>query len=152
MGNHVEPYDYNEDGEREQTNYTKNENWGGQINFMVPLDGAIVEQCKAIGKRQEEKMRLDYELVRALKCAELQKEGFMIRPKTRVYYMCSDIIPISAFLKEQKEAKENPLLNPTYNNDRTQTNSIRFYQEHSSEDVDRRPFRRFSVFDGKYLR
>ena len=76
----------------------------------------------------------------------------MIRPKTRVYYMCSDIIPISAFLKEQKEAKENPLLNPTYNNDRTQTNSIRFYQEHSSEDVNRRPFRRFSVFNGKYTR
>ena len=151
MGNHVEPYDI-EEGERIQSSYTKNENWGGQINFMVPLDGSIVEQCKAIGKRQEEKMRLDYELVRALKCAELQTKGFMIRPKTRVYYMCSDIIPISAFLKEQKEAKENPLLNPIYNNDRTQTNSIRFYQEHSSKDSDSRPFRRFSVFNGKYTR
>ena len=152
MGNHVEPYDYNEDGEREQTNYTKNENWGGQINFMVPLDGTIVEQCKAIGKRQEEKMRLDYELVRALKCAELQKEGFMIRPKTRVYYMCSDIIPISAFLKEQKETKENPLPLLIYNDSFNQTSPFRIHKVDSSETTDSRPFRRFSVFNGKYTR
>ena len=107
MGNHVEPYDI-EEGERIQSSYTKNENWGGQINFMVPLDGSIVERCKAIGKRQEEKMRLDYELVRALKCAELQTKGFMIRPGTRVYYMCSDIIPIAAYLNEQQTLKDNP--------------------------------------------
>ena len=114
MGNHVEPYDI-EEGERVQSSYTKNENWGGQINFMIPLDGAIVEQCKAIGKRQEEKMRLDYELVRALKCAELQTKGFMIRPKTRVYYMCSDIIPIAAYLNEKPQPPEDPKTNGTNN-------------------------------------
>ena len=53
MGNHVEPYDI-EEGVREQSSYTKNENWGGKINFMVPLDGGTLELCKAIGKRQEE--------------------------------------------------------------------------------------------------
>ena len=53
MGNDTQPE--TEDG------YVISENWGFQINFMVPLDGSIVEQCKAIGKRQEEKMRLDYE-------------------------------------------------------------------------------------------
>ena len=37
-----------------------------------------------MAKRQEEKMRLDYELVRALKCAELQQKGFTIYPGSRV--------------------------------------------------------------------
>ena len=110
MGNHVEPYDI-EGEERIQSSYTKNENWGGQINFMVPLDGSIVEQCKAIGKRQEEKMRLDYEMIRALKCAELQEKGFMIRPKTRVYHMCSDVIPIAGYQK-QVAAAQAKLLPP----------------------------------------
>ena len=100
MGNHVKPWDVDKDGGMSPSGYTLGENWGGQINFMIPLDGAIVEQCKAIGKRQEEKMRLDYELVRALKCAELQQKGFMIRPGTRVYTMCQDIIPISQWNKE----------------------------------------------------
>ena len=100
MGNHTTPYD----DEMEQQSYTVAENWGGQINFMVPLDGSIVERCKSIGKRQEEKMRLDYELVRAKECASLQQKGFMIRPGTRVYHICSDIIPIAAFKKEVAKA------------------------------------------------
>jgi len=60
-------------------------------------------------------MRLDYELVRALKCAELQTKGFMIRPKTRVYYMCSDIIPIAAYLNENPQPPEDPKTNGTNN-------------------------------------
>ncbi len=106
MGNHTTPYD----DEMTQQSYTVAENWGGQINFMVPLDGSIVERCKSIGKRQEEKMKLDYELVRVKNCAELQQKGFMIRPNTRVYEMCSDVIPISGFLKEvaAAKAKANP--------------------------------------------
>ena len=100
MGNHTTPFD----DAMDQQSYTVAENWGAQINFMVPLDGSIVETCKAIGKRQKAKMELDYELVRALKCAELQQKGFMIRPATRVYHMCSDIIPIAAFKKEVAKA------------------------------------------------
>ena len=96
MGNHTTPFD----DAMDQQSYTVAENWGAQINFMVPLDGSLIERCKAIGARQQAKMELDYELVRALKCAELQQKGFMIRPATRVYHMCSDIIPIAAFRKE----------------------------------------------------
>ncbi len=99
MGNHVKPWD---DMGHSQ-GYTMNENWGGQINFMVPLDGSLVEQCKAMAARQMEKMRLDYELVRALKCAELQQKGFMLREDSRVYDMCSDVIAISAHKKEEEE-------------------------------------------------
>ena len=51
------------------------------INFSMPLDGGMIEQCKAIAKRQEQKMRLDYELVRALKCGELVL-GFILSAQT----------------------------------------------------------------------
>ena len=55
MGNQVQPQiPADPDG------YVLNENWGAQLNFMVPLDGGIVERCKSIAARQEEKMQLNY--------------------------------------------------------------------------------------------
>ena len=129
MGNHTTPFD----DAMAQQSYTVAENWGGQINFMVPLDGSLVERCKAAADRQVEKMRLDYELVRVLKCAELQQKGFMLRPKTRVYNMCQDVIPISAFKKELKEAKQNPLIDPKYNDTTNQANPFRIPKERLSE-------------------
>ena len=52
--------------------------------------------------RQEEKMRLDYELVRVLKCGELQQKGFMLKPGSRVVDMCSDVIPIAKYEKDKE--------------------------------------------------
>ena len=98
MGNHTKPWDIDEDGMR-PSSYTMAENWGGQINFMVPLDREGLNRCRSIAARQEEKMRLDYELVRVLKCAELQQKGFMLLPNTRVSQMCSDVIPIKTWKK-----------------------------------------------------
>ena len=99
MGNHTTPYD---DAMKQQS-YTVAENWGGQINFMFPLDGSIVERCKSIAARQQAKMELDYELVRMKNCAELQQKGFMLVPGSRVYHICSDVIPIVAFKKAQEK-------------------------------------------------
>ena len=79
--------------------YSRGWNYGGQINFMVPLDYSTVQRCKSIAKRVEEKMRVDYELVRALKCAELMQKGFTIRPGSRVEHMCNDIVPIVSVIK-----------------------------------------------------
>jgi len=93
MGNDTSPYD--------DEGYVISENWGFQINFSVPLNRDLTKQCQEIAKRQEEKMRLDYELVRALKCAELQQKGFTIRPGTRVYGICSDIVPIQSLLPKK---------------------------------------------------
>ena len=98
MGNDTQPE--TEDG------YVISENWGFQINFSVPLDKRGLEQCREIAKRQEEKMKLDYELVRALKCAELQRQGFTIRPNTRVYHLCQDIVPIQSLLPPQPKEKK----------------------------------------------
>jgi len=99
MGNHTTPFDET----MTQQTYTVAENWGFQVNFMIPLDKESLIRCRSIAARQEEKMRLDYELVRVLKCAELQQKGFMLRPTTRVYDMCSDVIAISAWTKAKQE-------------------------------------------------
>ena len=111
MGNHTKPWDIDEDGMR-PSSYTMAENWGGQINFMIPLDREGLNRCRSMAARQEEKMRLDYELVRVLKCAELQQKGFMLMPETRVYSMCSDVIPIAAWKKAEEQAKKDLLPQP----------------------------------------
>ena len=100
MGNHTTPYDET----MTQQTYTVAENWGGQINFMIPLDREGLDRCRSMAARQEEKMRLDYELVRMKNCAELQQKGFMLRPGSRVGDMCSDVIPIAKYEKDLKIA------------------------------------------------
>ncbi len=74
--------------------YVRSNNFGAQLNFMVPLDGGMTELCKQIARRHEQKMRLNYEMVRALKCTEILKSGFTFRPGSRVEMMCHDIVPI----------------------------------------------------------
>ena len=101
MGNHTKPYDIDEDG-MHPSSYTLGENWGGQVNFMVPLDREGLKRCRSMAARQEEKMRLDYELVRVKNCAELQQKGFMLKPNTRVGEMCSDVIPIAKWEEAKK--------------------------------------------------
>ena len=81
--------------------YSRGWNYGAQLNFMVPLDGETVERCKSIARRVEQKMRVDYELVRALKCAELMQKGFTLRPGSRVEHMCNDVVPIVSVIKLQ---------------------------------------------------
>ncbi len=78
----------------EHTGYVRSNNFGVQVNFSVPLDGGMVELCKSIARKHEQKMRLDYELVRALKCTELMKTGFTFRPGSRVEVLCHDVVPI----------------------------------------------------------
>ena len=102
MGNHTTPWD----DQMVQQSYTAAENWGVQLNFMIPLDKRGLEQCREIAARQQAKMELDYELVRVLKCGELQQKGFMLVPGSRVYHMCSDVIPIASWLKAQKKIDE----------------------------------------------
>ena len=104
MGNHANPYTADEDTRKlYPSSYQLNENWGFQVNFMVPLDREGLRQCKEIAKRQEEKMRLDYELVRALKCAELMQRGFTYQPKSKTKVLCQDIVPISALQPPKKK-------------------------------------------------
>ena len=92
MGNDVEPQ--TEDG------YVITENWGFQINFSVPLNKNLTKQCERMAESQIQKNKLDFELVRALKCAELQQKGFTLLPGSRVYHICSDVVPITSLIKK----------------------------------------------------
>ena len=76
---------------------------------MIPLDRKGLERCRRLANRREEKMRLDYELVRAMRCADLQRKGFMISESSNVYSMCSDIVPIVAYQKAKKVAIKQQL-------------------------------------------
>ena len=107
MGNHTTPWDE----EMVQQSYTSAENWGVQLNFMIPLDKRGLEQCRRMAARQEEKMKLNFELVRIDNCAKLQQKGFMLLPGSRVYHLCSDVIAISAYKQAEKKVlkcKEPP--------------------------------------------
>ena len=101
MGNHTKPLDEL----MQPTSYTLAENWGFQINFMVPLDKSGYKQCKEVAKRYEEKLKLEYEITRAHKCADLMKKGFMYRPDSDNYKMCQDIVPIVKVKPPKKEKK-----------------------------------------------
>ena len=76
--------------------YVRNQNYGAQVSFSVPLDFEMVQLCKELAKRKLEKERLDYALVRALKCAELYKAGFKIRDDSPFAPLCADVVPIAA--------------------------------------------------------
>ena len=78
--------------------YVRNNNYGLQVSLSIPLDGSMVELCKSIARKHEQQMRYNQELVRALKCAELQQKGFTIRGQFAV--LCQDIIPIAGLNNE----------------------------------------------------
>ena len=87
---------------RDPSGYVTSNNWGMQVNFSVPLDLSMIELCKSIAKKHEQKLRLDYELVRALKCTEIMKAGFQFRPGSRVEVLCHDVVPIVAVNDKEK--------------------------------------------------
>ncbi len=92
MGNSTRPMD--------PEGYVRNQNWGAQVNFMVPLDNDMISLCKQIARRHEQKLRLDYELIRAKHCTDIMKAGFTFRPGSRVEVLCNDIVPIVSILND----------------------------------------------------
>jgi len=76
--------------------YVRNQNFGAQVSVSVPLSGEMVELCKELARRKLEKQRLDYALVRALKCAELFKTGYKIREDSPHAVLCADVVPVAA--------------------------------------------------------
>lgn len=69
------------------------------MGFNFPLDGGLTELCKARAKteitRQQaeaDKARLDFELVRLLKCGEAIKSGVTFHPDSPYYKICADVV------------------------------------------------------------
>jgi len=87
-------------GNQDPTTYQNhNGNAGFSMGFNFPLDGGLTELCKArarveIARQQAEadKARLDFELVRLLKCGEALKAGVSFHPESPYAKICSDVV------------------------------------------------------------
>lgn len=92
INNNTDPWTY-------QTNSA---NAGITIGFTTPLNGTITETCltaarTAIARNQAEadKARLDFELVRALRCGEMKRNGIHFHPQSPYAAICADIVVIN---------------------------------------------------------
>jgi hypothetical protein len=97
----ISPFAYGTlSGSAEPTSYqTHNLNPGVSMTFSFPLDGSLQEMCKervkteiARQKAETDKARLDFELVRLLKCGEAKKQGIDFHPQSPYARMCADIV------------------------------------------------------------
>jgi len=82
-----------------ETFQSQSGNAGISMGFNFPLDGGLTELCKArarveIARQQAEadKARLDFELVRLLKCGEALKSGISFHPQSPYSKICSDVV------------------------------------------------------------
>ena len=89
--------------------YSINEGWGFQVSFMVPL-GTNNETCSELArvkldlaKEELDKQVHDKQLVRVLKCSQLHAAGYMINPKSEFSYLCSDVINIRTFVRQNPD-------------------------------------------------
>ena len=92
MGNN----NFNNDPE---TYLTGTRNAGITMGFNIPLDGSAIELCKerarseiARQNAEADKARLDFELVRLLKCGEAMKAGVRFHPNSPYAAICADVI------------------------------------------------------------
>ena len=84
------------------TYQTHNGNAGISLGLSMPLDGSLTEICKArarveIARQQAEadKARLDFELVRAIKCGEMIQRGIRFHPQSPYASVCADIVVVN---------------------------------------------------------
>ena len=89
--------------------YSVNQGWGFQVSWMIPL-GSNNETCADLAKVKLElakeelnKQEHDKHLVRILKCGQLHASGYMINPKSKFAYICSDVINIRSYVKANSE-------------------------------------------------
>ena len=96
-------------------------NLGVSASFQVPLDRESMRLCKERArteiKRQQaeaDKARLDFELVRLLKCGEAMKSGVRFHPQSPYAKICADIIVINP------KPKPVPVVDPNLNTGESQ--------------------------------
>lgn len=78
---------------------SRNGNWGISAGLNIPLDVNLMDLCRKraateIARQQAEtdKARLDFELVRLLKCGEAIKTGITFHPDSPYYKICADVV------------------------------------------------------------
>ena len=84
------------------SNLTGSGNLGVSASWQIPLDRESIDLCKERAeveiKRQQaetDKARLDFELVRLLKCGEAAKMGVRFHPESPYAGICSDVIVLA---------------------------------------------------------
>lgn len=89
----------NNNSDDPETFASRNGNWGISAGLNIPLDNYLMDLCKKraeteISRQQAEtdKARLDFELVRLLKCGEAYKAGVMFRPDSPYFKVCADVV------------------------------------------------------------
>jgi hypothetical protein len=82
-----------------ETFTSSNGNWGISAGINIPLDGSLMELCKKRAateierqKAEADKARLDFELVRLLKCGEAIKNGITFHPDSPYHKICADVV------------------------------------------------------------
>jgi len=108
----VTPFYTGNDAQGEET-YSINEGWGVQMSFMIPLgDNQTCNELSKVkldlAKEELDKQVHDKQLVRILKCGQLHASGYMINPKSKFAYICSDVINIRSYVKANSSLFENP--------------------------------------------
>lgn len=95
------------EGDDPESFATRSGNWGISAGLNIPLSGSLMELCKARAKveitRQQteaDKARLDFELVRLLKCGEAIKNGISYHPTSPYAKICADIVVTYPSVKE----------------------------------------------------
>ena len=75
---------------------------GLSVSVSMPLDGGATELCKeraraeiARANAQAEKERLDFELVRLLRCGEAKRAGIHFHPDSPYAAICADVVVIN---------------------------------------------------------
>ena len=76
-------------------------NFGLSATLSFPLDGGLQARCKAAAdtwtarqQTETDKARLDFELVRLLKCGEAKKAGIFFIPSSPYAKICADVVVI----------------------------------------------------------
>jgi hypothetical protein len=76
-------------------------NFGLSATLSFPLDGGLQARCKTAAdtwtarqQAETDKARLDFELVRLLKCGEAMKGGIFFNPASPYAKICADVLVI----------------------------------------------------------
>ncbi len=105
----VTPFYTGNDAENtESETYSINEGWGIQMSFMIPLGdnktcNDLAKVKLELAKEELDKQVHDKHLVRILKCGQLHASGYMLNPKSKFAYICSDVINIRTYVKANSE-------------------------------------------------
>ena len=94
----------NLNGNKDPSTYqTHGTNAGVSASFSIPLDGESTELCKARARAEinrvnaeTDKARLDFELVRLLRCGEAARLGVRFHPESPYAGICSDIVIVNS--------------------------------------------------------